>query len=144
MAASRAGGSRTNGMATRRTDSRAVSVTTYAALLGTAVLALVTVALGDFAWPSASWRAWSGIAFTGLFGTALSFLLFYRGVRAIGPARTAVFINLVPVVAVLLGVLLLGESLEAPMLVGGALVVAGVLLLNRPRHARVVPSPQAT
>ena len=122
----------------------AVAVTTYAALLGTAVLAVVTVALGEFAWPSASWRAWSGIGFTGLFGTALAFLLFYRGVRAIGPARTAVFINLVPVVAVLLGVLLLGESLEVSMLVGGVLVVAGVLLLNRPGHARTVPSPQAT
>lgn len=122
----------------------AVAVTTYAALVGTALLAVVTIGVGDFAWPTASLRAWSGIGFTGLFGTALAFLLFYRGVRSIGPARTAVFINLVPVVAVLLGVLLLGETLEASMIVGGVLVVAGVLLLNRPGPTRTVPSPQGT
>ena len=113
-------------------------------LVGTALLAVVTIGVGDFAWPTASLRAWSGIGFTGLFGTALAFLLFYRGVRSIGPARTAVFINLVPVVAVLLGVLLLGETLEASMIVGGVLVVAGVLLLNRPGPTRTVPSPQGT
>lgn len=122
----------------------AVAVTTYAALVGTVLLALVTVAVGDVAWPDASLRAWGGIGFVGLFGTALAFLLFYRGIRTIGPARTAVFINLVPVVAVLLGVLLLGEALEAAMIVGGVLVVAGVLLLNRTREPRPVPSAQAT
>ena len=42
------------------------------------------------------------------------------------------FINLVPVFAVALGVLLLGEPLEASMLVGGALVIGGIFLLNRP------------
>lgn len=122
----------------------AVAVTTYAALIGTVLLAIVTVAVGDFAWPVASWRAWTAIWFVGLFGTALAFLLFYRGVRTIGPARTAVFINLVPVVAVLLGVLLLGEALEASMIAGGVLVVAGVLLLNRPGAVRAVPSAQAS
>jgi len=122
----------------------AVAVTTYAALVGTVLLAVVTAAVGDVAWPDASLRAWSGIAFVGLFGTALAFLLFYRGVRTIGPARTAVFINLVPVFAVLLGVLLLGERLEAELFVGGVLVVAGVLLLNRPRAPRSLPSVQAT
>lgn len=122
----------------------AVAVTTYAALVGTVLLAVVTVAVGDLAWPSASWQAWTAIGFVGLFGTALAFLLFYRGVRAIGPARTSVFINLVPVVAVLLGVLLLGETPEASMLAGGVLVVAGVLLLNRTPPPRAVVAPQGT
>jgi drug/metabolite transporter (DMT)-like permease len=82
--------------------------------------------------PQASLAAWASIAFLGVFGTAVAFVWFYEGVRAIGPARAAVFINLVPVAAVALGVLLLGEALEPSMLAGGALVVAGVWLLNRP------------
>lgn len=122
----------------------ALAVTTYAALVGTGVLALFTLATGAFALPAASPRAWGAVAFLGLFGTALAFLLFYRGVRAIGPARSAVFINLVPVVAVLLGVLLLGETLEASMIVGGVLVVAGVLLINRPERPRRLPTPLPT
>lgn len=122
----------------------AVAVTTYAALVGTALLLLATIATGDFALPSASVRAWTAIGFVGLFGTALAFVLFYRGVRAIGPARASVFINLVPVVAILLGVLLLGEALEISMVIGGALVVAGVLLLNRPGQPRPVTAPLPT
>ena len=60
--------------------------------------------------------------------------------KAIGPARTAVFINLVPVAAVTLGVLLLGERLELSMLAGGALVILGVYIINR----QAVPSPAVT
>jgi len=45
-----------------------------------------------------------------------------------------VFINLVPVFAVLLGALLLGERIDASMVAGGALVLAGVYTLNAPRR----------
>ncbi|MEO8507432.1 MAG: DMT family transporter [Betaproteobacteria bacterium] len=113
----------------------AIAVTTYAALTGTAMLAVLAAFSGDLLPPVASLRAWMAIAFVGLFGTALAFVLFYEGVRTIGPARTSVFINLVPVAAIVFGVLLLGEPLDASMLVGGALVIAGVLLLNRPQAA---------
>ncbi len=122
----------------------ALAVTTYAAMAGTAMLAVVAfAATGSIAPPAASWQAWAAIAFTGVCGTALCFVWFYDGVRAIGPARTAVFINLVPVFAITLGVLLLGEPLEASTIVGAALVIAGVLLLNRPERAvpsRIVPA----
>ena len=117
----------------------AIAVTAYAALTGTAMLVVVAAWSGDLAPPAASLRAWAAIAFVGLFGTALAFVWFYEGVRTIGPARTSVFINLVPVAAIVLGVLLLGEPLEFSMVAGGALVVAGVLLLNRPERA-----PRAT
>jgi drug/metabolite transporter (DMT)-like permease len=113
-----------------------LAATTYAALTGTAILAVTAGALpaplGGIAPPAASLAAWAAIAFLGVFGTAIAFVWFYEGIRAIGPARAAVFINLVPVAAVALGALLLGERLEASMLAGGALVVAGVWLLNRP------------
>ena len=80
--------------------------------------------------------AWAAVGLIGVFGTAWSFVWFYEGVRAIGPARASVFINLVPVAAITLGVLLLGEPLEMSMLVGGVLVVAGIWILNRQKSAR--------
>jgi drug/metabolite transporter (DMT)-like permease len=113
-----------------------LAATTYATLTGTVILAVAAAALppplGGLGVPDASLAAWASIAFLGVFGTAVAFVWFYEGVRAIGPARAAVFINLVPVAAVTLGVLLLGEHLEPSMLASGALVVAGVWLLNRP------------
>lgn len=108
-----------------------LAATAYAAVAGTLMLAVVAAFSGGIAPPAASFAAWSGIVFLGLFGTAVAFVWYYEGVKAIGPARAAVFINLVPVTAVALGVLLLGESLDAAAALGGALTVAGVWLLNR-------------
>jgi drug/metabolite transporter (DMT)-like permease len=117
-------------------DLSAIAATTWSALIGTAVFAAIVAVTGDLGVPQVSLRAWGAIVFLGLFGTALALVLFYAGVRAIGAARTSVFINLVPVFAVALGVLLLGEPLEGSMVAGGALVIAGIFLLNRPERAQ--------
>ncbi len=117
-----------------------LAASTYAALTGTAMLAIAAAGTGNLIVPQASLQGWVSLVFLGVFGTAVAFVWFYEGVQAIGPARTAVFINLVPVAAVTFGVLLLGEPLELSMLTGGALVILGVFIINRP----AVASPAAT
>ncbi len=109
-----------------------LAATTYAALTGTALLVIAAALSGDLVVPQASQKGWICLAYLGVFGTAVAFVWFYDGVKVLGPARTAVFINLVPVAAVTLGVLLLGEPLELSMLTGGALVILGVFIINRP------------
>ena len=113
-----------------------IASTTWSAITGTAMLAVVAAFTGAMVPHGVSWQAWAAILFLAIFGTAIALVLFYDGVRRIGAARTSVFINLVPVFAVALGVLLLGEPLEVSMLVGGALVIGGIFLLNRPEPAR--------
>lgn len=108
-----------------------LAATTYAALAGTLLLVAINAVTGNLHVPQASPKAWWCIAFIGVFSTALAYVWFYDGVRAIGPARTAVFINLVPVVAIALGVSLLGEQLVPSMVIGAALVVSGVFIINR-------------
>ena len=54
-----------------------------------------------------------------------------RRCQAIGPARAGLFINLVPVSAILLGALILGEQLTLSLLLGGGLVLSGLWLANR-------------
>ncbi|HTQ01107.1 MAG TPA: DMT family transporter [Casimicrobiaceae bacterium] len=117
-------------------DVSAIAATAWSAIVGTAMLAIVNVFTGTLAPLDASWRAWAALLFLAVFGTAIALVLFYDGVRRLGAARASVFINLVPVFAVVLGVLLLGERLELSMVTGGALVVAGVYLLNRPEPPR--------
>jgi drug/metabolite transporter (DMT)-like permease len=82
--------------------------------------------LGDL-----SWHGGSAIVFLGLFGTAISFTWYSEAIARIGTTRAAAFINLVPVFAVLLGALMLGERLGTAVLGGGVLVMAGVWLTNR-------------
>lgn len=83
----------------------------------------------------------ASILFLGLLGTALSFTWYAEAVRDIGPTRAGMFINLVPVFGVILGALMLHERLAAAAYLGGGLVVLGVLTLNWPTGATLVPGP---
>jgi len=118
-----------------------LAVTTCAALTGTAILLVACAVTGDLAIPQATWKGWLSLAFMGVLGTAIAYIWFFDGVKVIGPARTAVFVNLVPVVAITLGVLLLGEKLAPSMMVGGALVVSGVWIINRAPAAPPARAP---
>jgi len=74
---------------------------------------------------------WWISAYLGLAGTTLAFVLFQRGIEQLGAARTSIFINLVPVFSVLTSALYMGEAVTIPTLVGGALALTGVRLINR-------------
>jgi len=76
------------------------------------------------------------IAYLGLVGTAVGFVWFYEGVKALGVARASVFTNLVPVFGATLAVLVLGEPLLPSMVVGGLVTLAGVSLANMEKKAR--------
>ena len=100
-------------------------------------LMLTTVALADgslFSFSGTTWRGISGVVFLGLFGTAIAFTWYSEAINRIGSTKAAAFINLVPIFAVLLGALVLDERLEAAILAGGALVITGVFLTNRPSN----------
>jgi drug/metabolite transporter (DMT)-like permease len=55
-------------------------------------------------------------------------------VHVVGPSRAAIFMNLQPVVGVLLATLLLSEAIGPWHILGGALVLAGVALTTRERR----------
>ncbi|MFZ4877897.1 DMT family transporter [Janthinobacterium sp. Mn2066] len=109
-----------------------VAATTYAAMWGLGFL-LVGAAFEfpSVPWRSFGWQVWAAIAYLGIFGTVIGFVWYYEGVKALGPSRTAVFNNLVPVFGILLAAILLGEPVLMSMLVGGAVTIAGVVLTNR-------------
>jgi drug/metabolite transporter (DMT)-like permease len=58
----------------------------------------------------------------------LGFVWYYQGIQRIGPVRAGLFINFVPIFAVLLSVLLLKEPLTLSLLAGAVLVSSGVCL----------------
>lgn len=103
--------------------------TAYGAAIGFAMLLATALAVqpADLV-PAYSPLVWGCILFLALLGTALSFTWFNEAVARIGAARASIFINLVPVAAVLQGAWLLDERLGASVLIGGALVLAGVAL----------------
>lgn len=74
--------------------------------------------------------AWLEVVYLGACGTVLGFTWYYEGVKALGPGRASVFINFVPLFAILSGCLLLGESAHPSLLLGAGLVCGGAYLTN--------------
>ena len=110
-----------------------LAAVTFSCLAG--MLMLLPPALADGLASQAaslSLTGWACILYLGIFGTGVGFVWFYQGIKEIGASRAAVFINFVPVSAAIMGALMLGEAINAPIVAGGALVLAGVALTNRP------------
>ena len=108
-----------------------LATTAYASGVGLLLLASAAIfELPQVQWTRIGSRELVAVGYLGLLGTAVGFVWFYEGVKALGAARASVFTNLVPVFGVTLGVLLLGEPLLASMIVGGLVTLAGVSLTN--------------
>ena len=89
------------------------------------------VPLAALEWASGTRPAWTpaGAAATiylAVVVTALAYLAWNYGLSLVSAPRAAIFINVQPVVGVVLGVLLLGETATMATLAGAVLVIAGL------------------
>lgn len=107
-----------------------LATTFYASLSGAVLLGLAALLQGDIDPAAWSWRVWSGMGFLAIFGTAIAYTWFTDAVHRLGAGHASIFINLVPVFAVLQAAVLLDERLGLAVLAGGALVIAGVWLTS--------------
>jgi drug/metabolite transporter (DMT)-like permease len=71
----------------------------------------------------------------GVGGSGVAYLLYYYMVNTLGPVRATGVTLLVPVTAVFWGVVLLHESLSLPIVVGMAVIIAGIVLTNAGRRS---------
>jgi drug/metabolite transporter (DMT)-like permease len=87
-------------------------------------------------WPALSISTWGAIVYSAVFALCICYTIWYAAVRAIGSSRTAVYSNLVPLVAMLTAVVFLGEPLSGRKVFGAAAVLSGVAL-TRVRGGRL-------
>jgi drug/metabolite transporter (DMT)-like permease len=99
-------------------------------LIGGAIPLVAFSAPAMLATPWANVRplTWAAIAYSGIGSLVIAYLFWYRGVRLIGPTRTAIYSNLQPVIALLVSWALLSEVPTAWQGVGAATIIAGVIL----------------
>jgi drug/metabolite transporter (DMT)-like permease len=71
------------------------------------------------------------VVWLGLLGSGLAYLLYFRLLRNWGAGRTSLVAYQLPVWGIALGFIVLGEPLHASLLVGTALVIAGIAVVNR-------------
>lgn len=102
-------------------------------------LLLVPVALlAEPALPALTATNWIGFVQLGLVGTALTYALWFRGISRLEPAAVSTLGYLSPTVAVILGWMIVGQSLGALQILGIAVVLASTWLSQR---AQAAPRP---
>jgi drug/metabolite transporter (DMT)-like permease len=77
-------------------------------------------------WSSISSRTWISILYSSIFALGVAYTIWYAAVRQIGSARTSVYSNVIPLVAMATAVIFLGEPLTATNVIGAIAVLIGV------------------
>jgi drug/metabolite transporter (DMT)-like permease len=100
--------------------------------------AIVYAPAAALTWPAAvpSVQVLASLAALAVICTALAFVLFFRLIAEVGPARAMVFTYVNPAVAVALGVVVLGEALTVEIVAAFVLILAGSVLATRPSRPR--------
>ena len=115
---------------TRNSDGLVIAALTLVGglpfILATAVTGMLRVD-----WPGVPTAAWGAVLYSGIASLVVAYLFWYRGVRVIGPTRTAMFANLQPAIALLVAWITLDETPRSWQLVGAVAIFAGLLLSRR-------------
>jgi drug/metabolite transporter (DMT)-like permease len=121
---------------------KAITVTTYAMLTGTCLLIPAAFVEGFAqALTKIDLQAAGLILFLGICGGALGYFLWTFALAHLTPTQVAVYVNLNPMVATVLGAALLAERLTPVFIACFIAVICGVLLVNWP--AKIVARPTA-
>ena len=88
------------------------------------------------------------VLWLGALGSAIAYLVFFRLLGAWGATRTSMVAYLLPIVGIALGALVLQEAIDARLLIGTALIIGGIFVVNsrfgaRPLLSRPEP-PEST
>lgn len=122
----------TNGLVPLAQHVEPAQVAAWTLVGGVVPLALIgTPALLRTEWMAITPLTWGAVLYSGIIAMVIAYLVWYHGVRAIGPTRTALFANLQPLVAVLVAWVFLGEVPTIFQGAGAGAVIGGLYLARR-------------
>jgi len=71
---------------------------------------------------------WFAILYSGVLSTGLAYLLWNMAIKKVGSAQTAIYGNVVPIIAILTGLFYLGEQIQVQQIVGGFIILLGLMI----------------
>jgi probable blue pigment (indigoidine) exporter len=106
-------------------------VTWYTLWSSTLVFGALSMLAWRWHWPhsASGWVAFLGIGFT----TTAAIAALYVSTQRIGPFRTALFMNLEPLLTAALSAVVLGDRMTLPQVFGGAIMIAALCVFQMPR-----------
>jgi len=109
-----------------------LKLTTITMAMGTLPLVLVSIpSLNEQNWGSVSLQGWLCLAYSFCLAIAIGYVIWYTGVSRIGSARTALYENLITVIAVAVAWIFLSEKMTLLQILGAVLVLASLYLARR-------------
>jgi drug/metabolite transporter (DMT)-like permease len=79
-------------------------------------------------WSSVGTGGWLALFYSSVISMGVAYFFWYRGLRVLGPTRSAVYTNLQPIIALLVAWAFLGEIPTAFQGIGAVTIIAGVFL----------------
>ena len=80
---------------------------------------------------AATAAGWGGVVYTALFGSCAAYLLQQASIKIIGAARTAGFMNLIPVFTMAMAAIAFGERVTTVQMASAAVIILGVSINSR-------------
>ncbi len=112
-----------------------LALTTYQNLFG--ALFLLPLALLEYKlWRPISPVAWINIIYLAVFCSAISYFLYIYSLSHLDSVVISSYVNLIPVVSALGSAFILGEEITLQQILGGAIVIAGVYIVNLKKEGR--------
>ena len=107
-----------------------MTITYYQMLYG-AILFIPFILLEGKEWQAPQLVPTGAVLYLGVCGSMLAFLFYNKGLRKLSASVAVSFLNLVPVVALLLSVIILKESVSVTQILGGGVVISGVMISSK-------------
>jgi drug/metabolite transporter (DMT)-like permease len=108
-----------------------LGVTGLSMIIGAAIyLPVMAGQIAAVEWVSLSHATWIKVMYSSVAALVVAYMIWYAAVQRIGSARTSVYSNTIPIFALAVAAIWLGEPLGLRKLIGAALVLAGVALMR--------------
>jgi drug/metabolite transporter (DMT)-like permease len=92
--------------------------------------AIILFPLAIYLWPSApvSFRAWTAVTIMGVASTGVAYILYFRLIRNVGPAKAITVTYLIPAFAMFWGAVFIDEKVTPTMIAGCSIIFLGTAL----------------
>jgi drug/metabolite transporter (DMT)-like permease len=119
-------------------------VTGLTMLFGTALYTPASLPeLTQVPWSRVPLWAWASLVLSAVLALNVAYLIWYTSVQRIGNIRTSAYSNIIPLVAMSVATVALGEALTAWKIAGAAAILGGVAITRAASRTRAEPDPPA-
>lgn len=103
---------------------------TFLLIVGAAFTFVIAAVLTRELFAPSESSVWTNILLLAVVSTVIAFSALIKGLSVLGPVRTAIIATVEPFFTAILGVMVLGNQLGAPTLIGGVLIATAILIIE--------------